>query len=118
MALPESPGISWDSQKSYKSGSLLEVINKQPCSSTSPISIGDEPSNYSDIVPAAHVAYDLNVLFANENTGNISIPAAVDDPAVPLHVAQNFQDIDGAVDLATQILPIPAPKIQLICPLS
>jgi len=83
VPLPESPGISWDSQKSHKSGSLLEVINKQPCPFTS-------PANYSDTVSATDVAHDLNVLFANVNTGDISASTAIEaNPIVPVPVAQN-----------------------------
>ena len=107
MPLPESPEISWDSQKSHKSGSLLEVINKQPCSSTSPISVGDKSVNYYDTVSATDVVHDLNVLFANVNTANISALAAVDaNPAVPVPVAQNLQGIDVGVDIDPQIQPI------------
>jgi len=108
VPLPESPGVSWDSQNSHKSGSQLEVIHKQPCRFTSPIWVGDKPANYSDTAFATDVVHDLNVLFPNVNTGVISASAAIEaNPTAPVPVAQNLQGIDVGVDIAPQIKPIP-----------
>ena len=100
--------MSWYSQNSHKSSSQLEVINKQPCPFTSPISIDDKPANYSNTAFATDVVLDLNVLFPNVNAGDISASASIEaDPIAPVPVAQNLQGIGVELDIAPLIQPIP-----------
>ena len=107
VPLPESPGVSWESKNIHKSSSQLEVINKQPSSFTSPISIDDKPVNHSNTAFATDVVLDLNVLFSNVNAGDISAPALIEaNPIVPVPVAQNLHGIDVGVGTVPQTQPV------------
>jgi len=129
VPLPESPGISWDSQNSLKSNSKLEVIDKQPSPFISPVSTDkstdDKPPNYSNTAFATDVVLDLHALLSNVNVANINAPAAIESDliaAAPVTqnlqgieldivaqgpVAQNLQDVDAGVGIVPQIQPAP-----------
>jgi len=129
VPLPESPGISWDSQNSLKSNSKLKVIDKQPSSSISPVSTDkltdDKPPNYSNTAFATDVVLDLHALLSNVNADNINAPAAIEadliaaapvaqnlqgielDIVGPGPVAQNLQGEDAGVGIVPQVQPVP-----------
>jgi len=127
VPLPESPGVSWDSQNSFKSNSKLEVIDKQPSAFISPVSndklIDDKPPNYPNTAFATDVVLDLHALLSNINADNINAPAAIEADliaAAPVAqnlqgielvaqgpVAQNLQGVDAGVGIVPQIQPVP-----------
>jgi len=125
VPLPESPGVSWESQNSLKSNSKLEVIDKQPSPFTSPILTDDKPPNYTNTAFATDVVLDLHALLSNVNVDNINAPAAIEADliaAAPVAqnlqgieldivaqgpVAQNLQGVDAGVGIVPQIQPAP-----------
>jgi len=121
VPLPESPGISWESENSLKSNN--KVIVKQPNSSISPVSVDkvtdDKPPNYSNTAFATDVVLDLHALLSEVND-NINVPATIEaDLILAAPVAQNLQGIelvvqgpvaqgeDAGVGIIPQIQPAP-----------
>ena len=99
VPLPDSPGISWDSENSLKSNN--KVIVKQPNSSISPVSVDkvtdDKPPNYSNTAFATDVVLDLHALLSEVNN-NINVPATIEaDLIVAAPVVQNLPGIELVV---------------------